>query len=358
MAAIQLQGVKVVRGTTLVLEIDHLAVEDGELLVVLGPSGAGKSMLLRAIAGLEPLASGKVFFDGQDMADVETAHRAVAMVFQDSTLYPFLDVRNNVGFPLQIRKTPKDEITARVEAEARVLEIEHLLGRRPGELSAGHQQLVQAARAMVRVPEVFLMDEPLARLDAHLRVQLRHEFRLLQRGYGVTTVLVTNDRDEAMVMADRIAVIDRGLLRQVGSPLDLYRSPSERFVAGFIGAMGFVSAELSVDAPGYWVTFGAFRVRAWATTLAGATSDRVDVGIRPEEVVIDQSGTAVVCGRGYYTGSNGFVQLEVAPGSWVEMRTDGPPPPAGTEVRVRFKRVHVFDSITGSVLGCLEDVGR
>ena len=358
MAAIQLQGVKVVRNTTLVLEIDHLVVEDGELLVVLGPSGAGKSVLLRAIAGLEELAAGKVLFDGEDMAEVETAHRGAAMVFQESTLYPFLDVRSNVGFPLQIKKTPKDEIAARVEAEARVLEIEHLLGRRPKELSAGHQQLVEAARAMVRVPEVFLMDEPLARLDMHLRVQLRREFRLLQQGYGVTTVLVTNDRDEAMVMGDRIAVIDRGLLRQVGPPLELYRSPRDRFVAGFIGPMSFVSAELKTDAPGYWVSFGAFRVKAWATTLSGATTDRVDVGVRPEDVVLDPNGALMRCGRGYYTGSNGFVQVEVAPGGWIEMRTDGPPPPVGTEVGVRFKRAYIFDSVTGGVLGYLEDVGR
>jgi len=358
MAAIQLQGVKVVRGKTLVLEIDHLVVEDRELLVVLGPSGAGKSMLLRAIAGLEPLASGRVFFDDEDMADVSTPHRGVAMVFQDSTLYPFMDVRENVGFPLRIRKTPVEEIAARVEAEARVLEIEHLLGRQPGELSAGHRQLVQAARAMVRVPEVFLMDEPLAQLDAHLRVQLRHEFRLLQRGYGVTTVLVTNDRDEAMVMADRIAVLDQGVIRQVGSPLELYKSPRERFVAGFIGTMSFVSADLSVDTPGFWVTFGKFRIRAWTTALAGSTSSRVDVGIRPEDVVLDDAGAVVRCGHGYYTGSNGFVQVEVAPDSWVEMRTNGPPPPAGTEVRVRFKEAHVFDSITGFVLGRLENFGR
>lgn len=358
MAAIELQGVKVVRGEALVLEIDHLVVEDGELLVVLGPSGAGKSMLLRTIAGLESLASGRVLFDDEDMAEVNTAHRGVAMVFQDSTLYPFMDVRSNVGFPLKIRKTPPEEISDRVEAEARVLEIEHLLSRQPAELSAGHQQLAQAARAMVRVPEVFLMDEPLAKLDAHLRVQLRHEFRLLQRGYGVTTVLVTNDRDEAMVMADRIAILDRGVVRQVGSPLELYKTPQERFVAGFIGAMSFVSAELTVDSPGYWVAFGGFRIRAWTTALAGSTSSRVDVGIRPEDVVLDDAGAALRCGRGYYTGSNGFVQVEVAPNSWVEMRTEGPPPLPGTEVRVRFKQAYVFDSVTGFVLGRLEDFGR
>ncbi len=162
MATITLDSVKVVRGSSLVLSIDYLEVADGELLVVLGPSGAGKSMLLRTIAGLEKPTSGSVRFDGVEMTNVDTADRGIAMVFQSNTLYPFLDVRSNVGFPLKLRRTPHEEVTARVEAEARVLEIEHLLARMPKELSAGYQQLVQAARALVRVPRVFLMDEPFA----------------------------------------------------------------------------------------------------------------------------------------------------------------------------------------------------
>ena len=182
MAVVSLHDVKVVRDSSVVLDVKTLEVADGELLVVLGPSGAGKSTLLRTIAGLEDITTGSIRFDGVDLNGVETAERGVAMVFQDSTLYPFLDVRGNVGFPLKLRRMPEEEIAARVEAEARVLEIEHLLERQPGKLGAGHQQLVQAARALVRVPQVFLMDEPLSRLDAHLRVQMRQEFRLLQRG--------------------------------------------------------------------------------------------------------------------------------------------------------------------------------
>lgn len=353
MAVITLDGVKVVRGSSLVLDVEHLTVADGELLVVLGPSGAGKSMLLRAIAGLEPLSSGTVRFDGVDVTQVATSDRGVAMVFQNDTLYPFLDVRNNVGFPLKVRHTPAAELTARVETEARVLEIEHLLSKKPHELSSGHRHLVQAARALVRVPNVFLMDEPLARLDAHLRVRMRHELRLLQQGYGVTTLFVTNDQDEAMAVADRIAVIDRGGIRQLGLPLDLYRWPADRFVAGFIGTMSFIPAHVVHDGGGFWVRFGDFSLRAWAPALGGHES--VDVGIRPEEVILDPDGTEVTITGGYYAGGHGMARIELAPGSTAGMRTEGAPPSVGSRVRVRLRRLHMFDAATGSVIGTIED---
>jgi ABC-type sugar transport system ATPase subunit len=352
MATITLDSVKVVRGSSLVLSIDYLEVADGELLVVLGPSGAGKSMLLRTIAGLEKPTSGSVRFDGVDMTNVDTADRGIAMVFQSNTLYPFLDVRRNVGFPLRLRRTPHEEVTARVEAEARVLEIEHLLARMPKELSAGYQQLVQAARALVRVPRVFLMDEPFARLDAHLRVQMRQEMRLLQRGYEVTTVFVTNEQDEAMVMADRIAVIERGKIRQIGAPLDLYRLPDDRFVAEFLGAMSFLPARLDADAGGFWVRFGTFRLRAWTPALAGR--DAIEVGVRPEDIVSDVDGTEVTVGRGYFAGDHGMARIEIAPGEWAEMRTGGQPPAAGSRIRIRLRRLHIFDMRTGAVVGRIE----
>lgn len=355
MAVVSLHGVKVVRDSSVVLDIDELEVADGELLVVLGPSGAGKSMLLRSIAGLEEIETGSICFDGADMSDVRTAERGVAMVFQDSALYPFLDVRGNVGFPLKLRQMRKDEIAARVEAEARVLAIEHLLERRPGELGAGHQQLVQAARALVRVPEVFLMDEPLARLDAHLRVQMRTEFRLLQQGYGVTTVFVTNDQDEAMVLADRVAVMNHGAICQVAAPTELYQHPGSRFVAGFIGEMGFINARLVKDSPGHWVQFGGYRLRAWAPALADVFSDQIELGIRPEDVVADPTGVEVIAGRGYFLGSHGFVQVEAAPQQWIEMRTPGSPPPPGSVIRTRLRRLHIFDPRTGKALGRIED---
>lgn len=357
MAVVTLENVKVVRESSLVLDIEYLEIPDAELLVVLGPSGSGKTTLLRVVAGLEEPSSGRVLFDGQDMSDVRTADRGVAMVFQESTLYPHLDVRGNVGFPLRLSGTHRDEIDRRVEAEARVMAIEHLLSRRPGELGAGHQQLVQAARALVRVPAVFLMDEPLARMDAQLRGQVRQEFRLLQMGYGVTTLFVTNDRDEAMVMADRMAVLDGGVIQQLGLPMDLYRHPQSRFVGGFVGSMGFATGSLTRDSSGYWVAFGRFKLRAWTPSLSEASSTGVVVGIRPEEVAIDASGTPVRVGRSYTVGSYGFAQIEVADNTWIEMRQENEPPTTGSEVRVRLRRVHVFDSRTGKVLGVVEDGG-
>ncbi len=353
MAGITIDSVKVVRGSTLVLDVEHLEIADGELLVLLGPSGAGKSTLLRAIAGLEPLSGGTIRFDGVDMARVDTAERGVAMVFQNDALYPFLDVRGNVGFPLNVRRVSRNEVTARVEAEARVLEIEHLLAKKPGELSAGHQQLVQAARALVRVPKVFLMDEPLARLDAHMRVQMRQELRLLQRGYGVTTVFVTNSNDEAMVLADQLAVIDRGTIRQIGAPLELYRDPHSRFVGGFVGTMGFVPAKVVRDGRGFWIRFGGFGLRAWAPALASAVT--VDVGVRPEDVIPDAGGVSVNVGHGWFTGANGAARVELAPGEWVEMRTENPPPVAGSRIGVRLRRLHLFDPATGGSVGRIED---
>lgn len=355
MSTISLEDVRVVRDGKVILDIEHLEIADGELLVALGPSGAGKSTLLRAIAGLDTVEGGKIRFGGVDMSEVATEHRGVAMVFQDQALYPFLNVRENVAFPLKVRKTPRQEVASRVEAEARVLEIAHLLERKPKSLGAGHQQLVQAARALVRVPDVFLMDEPLARLDAHLRVQMRQEFRLLQQGYGVTTVFVTNDQQEAMVMADRIVVLRDGAVRQIGSPLDLYHSPANRFVAGFIGSMGFAPARLSSEGSGFWVTMGDFRLRAWTPHLSTASGDEIDVGVRPEDIDLDELGVAVTVGKGYFVGSHGFAEIELAGGHTVEMRTESVPPPPGSVIHVRLRRLHLFDPRSGLVLGQIED---
>jgi ABC-type sugar transport system ATPase subunit len=356
MAAITLEHLRVVRDERLLLAIDHLEIPDGELLVVIGPSGAGKTTLLRAIAGLDEVTSGSVSFDGVDITGVETRKRAVAMVFQESSLFPFMNVRRNVAFPLEIRKTPRDEIDSRVEAEARVLAIEHLLAKQPRQLGAGHQQLVEAARALVRVPQVFLMDEPLARLDAQLRIEMRREFRLLQQGYNVTTVFVTNDQQDAMVMADRVAVLRDGWIQQLGPPMALYREPANKFIAQFIGSppMQFVPAHLETDTPGFWVTFGGFRLRAWAPALA-AGPETVEIGVRPEDVVEDPNGTEIEIGRGYYLGSHGFAQIQVTPDRWVEMRTAGIPPDPGTTMRVRIRHLHIFDPRTGRAIAHIGD---
>ncbi|MEA2000553.1 MAG: ABC transporter ATP-binding protein [Actinomycetota bacterium] len=356
MSSISLENVRIAYNGTLALAIEDLHILDGELLVVLGPSGSGKTTLLRAVAGLDSVTSGTIRFGDEDVTSVDTAKRGVAMVFQRNTLYPFKDVRGNVAFPLEVQHRPADEVKSRVEAEARVLEIEHLLSRQPNQLGAGHQQLVQAARALVQVPQVFLMDEPFARLDAHLRFQMRHEFRLLQQGYGVTTLFVTNDQDEAMVMADRIVVLDQGRIRQVALPMEIYERPASKFVAQFVGSppMRFVPARVTEDTPGFTVTFGEFRVKAWIPALEGLGSGGVDVGLRPEDIVADPSGAAVTAGPGSYLGSHGFVQLQVAPGSFVDMRTSGVPPTPGSTVRVRLRRIHLFHPESGLGLGSVE----
>jgi ABC-type sugar transport system ATPase subunit len=191
-------------------------------------------------------------------------------------------------------------------------------------------------------------------LDAHLRFQMRQEFRLLQQGYGVTTLFVTNDQEEAMVMADRIAVIDRGTIRQVGPPLELYQRPVDTFVAGFIGSISFFDARVTADAPGFWVEFGGHRVRAWMPALGRVSGDSVTVGIRPEDIVMDPAGMTVGVGRGSFLGSHGLAQVELAPGATVEMRTEGPCPPAGSEVKIRLCRLHIFDPRTGIALGRVE----
>lgn len=357
MTSVQLENIRVIRNETLLLAIDYLEIRDGELLGILGPSGAGKTTLLRLIAGLDTPTSGSVVFDGVDVTAYPPRERHVAMVFQDNTLLPNRNVRRNVAFPLEVERTPADEISRRVEAEARVLEIGHLLDRDPHQLGAGHQQLAQAARALVRVPKVFLMDEPLAQLDLHLRVRMRQEFRLLQQGYGVTTLLVTNDQEDAMVVADRIAVLDKGWVQQIAAPLDLYHAPANRFVGRFIGSppMGFVRGDVSPEGKGFWLRFGQFQVRGWSPGLATAPDGHIEIGIRPEDVVEDPHGTPVPVGGGYFLGSYGFAQVELAPGAWVEMRTEAPPPPSGTTVTVRVRRLHVFNPITGVTLARVDD---
>jgi multiple sugar transport system ATP-binding protein len=356
MAAITLEHVRVVRDSELLLAIDYLHIPDGELFVVVGPSGAGKTTLLRAIAGLDEVTSGSIFFDDEEITGVQTRERGVAMVFQESALFPFMNVRRNVAFPLEIRKTPKDEIDSRVEAEARVMAIEHLLAKQPGQLGSGHQQLVEAARALVRVPQVFLMDEPLARLDAQLREEMRREFRLLQEGYNVTTVFVTNDQHDAMVMADRVAVLRDGWIQQLAPPMTLYREPQSKFIAQFIGSppMQFFPGRLTADSPGFWLACGGFRLRAWAPALERAPAT-VEVGVRAEDIVEDPEGVEVEIGRGYYLGSHGFVRVQLSPDHWAEMRTEGVPPDPGTNMRIRMRRLHIFDPRTGMAIAHIDD---
>src|SRR6478735_2524450 len=225
----------------------NLDVADGEFMILVGPSGCGKSTALRMIAGLEDITDGELKIGGEVVNQRAPKDRDIAMVFQNYALYPHMTVRENMGFALKLAKTPQDEIESKVNEAAKILDLEQHLDRKPANLSGGQRQRVAMGRAIVRNPQVFLMDEPLSNLDAKLRVQMRAEVSRIQSRLGTTTVYVTHDQTEAMTLGDRVAVMRAGVLQQVGAPAELYNNPKNLFVAGFMGspAMNFMPGELS-----------------------------------------------------------------------------------------------------------------
>ena len=265
--------------------VDQLCLDiaDGEFLVLVGPSGCGKSTSLRMLAGLEDVNGGRILIGDKDVTNVPPKNRDIAMVFQNYALYPHMSVRENMGFALKIAGVHKDEINARVEEAAKILDLEPYLDRKPKALSGGQRQRVAMGRAIVRKPQVFLMDEPLSNLDAKLRVQTRTQIASLQRELGVTTVYVTHDQTEALTMGDRIAVLAGGLLQQVGTPQEMYERPANEFVAGFIGSPAMNLGTFTVD--GEWAKIGPARVRLSAATrnaLIPEDDGKIKIGFRPE----------------------------------------------------------------------------
>jgi len=236
MGSIQLENVSKSFGTVEVIPPLDLTIEESEFVVFVGPSGCGKSTLLRLIAGLEDITSGTIRIDGTDMTDTRPSRRGLAMVFQSYALYPHMSVRKNIAFPLKMAKMPQEEIDRKVNTAAQVLNLTDYLDRRPGQLSGGQRQRVAIGRAIVREPKAFLFDEPLSNLDAALRVSMRLEIAELHHNLGATMVYVTHDQVEAMTMADKIVVLEAGRIMQIGSPLELYHTPQNTFVAGFIGS--------------------------------------------------------------------------------------------------------------------------
>ena len=282
----------------------NLTIEDGELLVLVGPSGSGKSTALRMLAGLEPLDSGHILIGGKDVSSVRPRDRDIAMVFQSYALYPNLDVASNMGFALKQQGVPKEERLERVREAAKLLDLEPYLDRKPRNLSGGQRQRVAMGRAIVRHPQVYLMDEPLSNLDAKLRVQTRTELVELQQRLAVTTVYVTHDQVEAMTMGDRVAVLRDGLLQQCDAPSTLYHAPANLFVAGFIGspAMNILPA-----APTGPLKVGGAEIGI-ADDLGG---ERATVGFRPEAVIV---GDGPIAGRIRIVedlGSEVFVHLVI-----------------------------------------------
>jgi multiple sugar transport system ATP-binding protein len=277
-------------GTQAVYDLD-LAIEDGELMVVVGPSGCGKTTALRMLAGLEEISGGEIRIGERIVNDLTPKDRDIAMVFQNYALYPHMTVEQNLAFGLKLRKLPKADVRERVRKTAETLEIAEFLKRKPRALSGGQRQRVAMGRAIVREPQAFLMDEPLSNLDAKLRVQMRAEIHTLQRRVGVTTLYVTHDQVEAMTMGDRVAVMRSGHLQQVDTPQLLYDNPRNRFVAGFIGSpsINLVEAELERADGGLWVSFGEHRLPVddklvqRHSSLEGFVGKTLELGIRPED---------------------------------------------------------------------------
>ena len=273
----------------------NLEVEDQEFIIFVGPSGCGKSTTLRMIAGLEEISSGEFYIDGKLMNDVEPKDRDIAMVFQNYALYPHMTVFDNMAFGLKLRKVPKDEIKRKVEEAAKILDLEKLLDRKPKALSGGQRQRVAMGRAIVRNPQVFLLDEPLSNLDAKLRAQMRTEISKIHKKLGTTFIYVTHDQTEAMTLGDRIVVMKDGIIQQIDTPQNLYERPGNKFVAGFLGSpqMNFIDGVLKKKNNGYCVQFAkkyelAVPAAKEDKKLANYVDKEVILGIRPEAIHDDE----------------------------------------------------------------------
>ena len=290
MGKITLKSVRKSFGEVDVIPSIDLSIEDGEFVVFVGPSGCGKSSLLRLIAGLEDTTSGSIAIDGQDATELPPAKRGLAMVFQSYALYPHMSVKKNIIFPLKMAGMDPAAAEARVANAAKILNLTNYLDRKPGQLSGGQRQRVAIGRAIVREPKAFLFDEPLSNLDAALRVNMRQEISELHQTLKTTMIYVTHDQVEAMTMADKIVVLNAGRIEQVGSPLDLYRSPANTFVAGFIGS------------PKMNLITGAEAAKHGATTI----------GIRPEHLEISDEGPwQGIVGLSEHLGSDTFLKVSV-----------------------------------------------
>jgi len=379
MADVQLDNVSRVHtdGTAAVSHLS-LYVREGELMVVVGPSGCGKTTTLRMIAGIEPVTEGTIRIGGQDMHNVPPYKRDIGMVFEGNRLYPHMTTDGNLRFGLDVQGLPKEEIDERVGAESRVLGLGRLLHRLPRTLSAGQRQRVAVGRVTVRLPRLFLLDEPLTHLDAAERVRLRSELAQLIRGLGVTTIYVTHDQSQAMTIGDRIAVMQAGVVEQVDTPRGLWERPASMFVAGFFGdpAMRMAAGRLEAAAGGIWVALGSQRLRFQGVPsgrLRAAVGRPVAVGIRAEHVAAapppgqgyDPAGGArlratvervehlghaqlAYCGidaPATASEGGGTAQLVVRLG-----RGDRPAPGAPLELAVDTRRLSFFDPVSGTAL--------
>ncbi|OQB48920.1 MAG: Trehalose import ATP-binding protein SugC [Firmicutes bacterium ADurb.Bin153] len=366
MAHLSLRGLtKVYPGGVLAVSDFNLEIEDKEFVILVGPSGCGKSTVLRMIAGLEEITDGTLEIDGKVVNDVHPKDRDIAMVFQNYALYPHMSVSENMGFSLKLRKVPNNERKQKVEAAARILDLSHLLARKPKELSGGQRQRAAVGRAIVRNPKVFLFDEPLSNLDAKLRTQMRTEISKLHQQIGTTFVYVTHDQVEAMTMGTRIVVMKDGLIQQVDTPNNLYDRPSNLFVAGFIGSpqMNFINVGLVEEDGRLYARYGKNSMllpQDKAKAAAAYAGKEVVLGIRPEfvfdeDIRLQQFKDSTIEADVDVVeplGSDTYLYL-LSDGQKITARVE-PKSPAKVGERMRFavdaSRVNLFDKETEAVI--------
>jgi multiple sugar transport system ATP-binding protein len=364
MTKILLRNIEKRYGDMPVLNDCNLEIKENEFLVLVGPSGSGKTTLLRCIAGLEHITSGDLFFEDERMNDIDVGDRDIAMVFQNYGLYPHMSVYDNMAFGLRRRKMAAEEIDRRVTNAADLLNITPYLKRRPRQLSGGQRQRVALGRAIVRDPKVFLLDEPLSNLDAHLRVQMRTEILKVHRTVSATAVYVTHDQVEALTMGDRIVVMAEGRIHQVGTPDELYDTPINKFVASFIGtpSMGFVDCAITRSGSDTTLSTAAGHVRltpAQQQALGATSLEDVSVGIRPERLVLAEGdgGNADILLRGTVEavemlGAEQYVHLVVDRGALTARVPRERAVKAGQDVifTADGKHLYLFDHQTGATL--------
>ena len=348
MARLSLRGVKKRFKTTDVLHGIDLEIGDREFVVFVGPSGCGKSTLLRLIAGLDPISDGDFFLNDQRMNDVAPSRRGIAMVFQSYALYPHMDVYENMAFGARLMGLTKDEVEKRIADAARMLRLDALLKRKPRELSGGQRQRVAIGRALVRKPDVFLLDEPLSNLDAALRSDVRLEIAKLHRDIGGTMIYVTHDQVEAMTLADKIVVMNAGRIEQVGSPRELYETPANTFVATFIGSPRMTLVDVTRDGERLGVANGGSVV-----TGALPEAKNLKLGLRPDAVKLHRGvgeGLAATVVYTEYLGDNAYVYARLADGTLLSARTtpnDLYAPDEAVTVTVEPGAAHYFSAEDG-----------
>ena len=365
MASISCQHIyKIYPGATAPSVTDfNLEIADKEFIIFVGPSGCGKSTTLRMIAGLEEISKGEMYIGGRLINDVPPKDRDIAMVFQSYALYPHMTVYKNIAFGLELRKTPKDEIDKRVHEAAKILEIEHLLDRKPKALSGGQRQRVALGRAMVRNPAVFLLDEPLSNLDAKLRTSMRTEIIKLHKKLANTFIYVTHDQTEAMTLGDRIVIMKDGFIQQIGTPQEVFNHPYNLFVAGFIGApqMNFFDAKLlkkngkyAVELHGHVVELS--EEKQAALTANNVAEQEITLGVRPEHITIGETGIDAkidvheLMGSSVHLHMNAYGKDVVAVVSTMDMsEAEVAAMKSGTDVKFDFggHNCHVFSKDTG-----------